>query len=253
MPPTTKKRPQKAKGYQPIETEGKLYRVRNKDWGDGSPVKVWGENLTYESARALKEKVTGTKKSRTARIEEMGAPLPSADPTLESVRQKGLAAGRTAAAAAQQRATQLAARRRQEAAASSTPKPRLPPKVPKPVPMDLDDTDLEAPEVPDEEDVGEDDELGAAVAAVETDINEYEQKGKDLYERFEAVRGGAPGMPWERLAPKDQAAWSFEAAAEQGPHFDAVARNQAAIDESIAKGTLAEDPGGTSPGDAPTS
>lgn len=44
---------------------GKLYRVRDKDWHN-----VFGENLTHDKARALLTKVTGSNKSRTARIEE---------------------------------------------------------------------------------------------------------------------------------------------------------------------------------------
>jgi hypothetical protein len=44
---------------------GKLYRVRDKDWHN-----VFGENLTHDKARTLLTKVTGSNKSRTARIEE---------------------------------------------------------------------------------------------------------------------------------------------------------------------------------------
>jgi hypothetical protein len=44
---------------------GKLYRVRDKDWHN-----VFGENLKHDKARELLTKVTGSGKSRTARIEE---------------------------------------------------------------------------------------------------------------------------------------------------------------------------------------
>lgn len=221
MRPQTKKRVQKPKGYQPIDTEGKLFRVRDKDYGDGSEVKIWGENLTYEAAHALKEKVVGQKKTRTARIEDMNQAMPSADPTLESVRQKGLAVGRSAAASAQQRANALAVRRRQEASAASAPKPKRPAPLAKPVAMDLD-ADLETPDIPDESELGEADELGAVEAEAEGDINEYEQKGRELYEAYVEVKGKAGHKPWPALSSKDQAAFSFEAASEQGPHIDAI-------------------------------
>lgn len=236
MPPQTKKRPGKAKGYQPIDTEGKLFRVRDKDWGDGSEVKVWGENLIYEAAEQLKERVCGQLKSRSARIEEMGESIPSADPTLEIVRKSGLAAGRMAAAAAQQRSNQLAERRRQEAGAASAPKARPQPtlvkKKPEPPAVKLDDTDLDAPDVIDEAELGEDDELGAAVAGAADDITEYEQKGKELYEAYGQVSGAAPSKPWEELPPKDQAAFSFEAASEQGPHIDKLRQSNGAATSS---------------------
>lgn len=217
MPPVTRKRVQKAKGYQRPDHEGKLYRVRDKDYSDGQPVKIWGENLTYESAHALKERVVGRKQSRTARIEEMSAALPSADPTLESVRQKGLSAGRGAAAAAQQRAN-LAARKARNANAASAPKPRF--VAPKPVPMKLD-AEIEAPEVEEEDEIDESDDVAIETAAADDDINEYEQKGKELYEAY-MMASGSSGTSWDGLAPKDQAAFSFEATAEQGPHIDAV-------------------------------
>lgn len=52
-------------------TEGKLYRVRDKDW-----LAVWGDNLTWEAAHALKEKVISQRRSRTARVEDMEVQAP---------------------------------------------------------------------------------------------------------------------------------------------------------------------------------
>ncbi|HET9062319.1 MAG TPA: hypothetical protein VFO62_03430, partial [Candidatus Binatia bacterium] len=192
MPPVTRKRTFKKNGYQPVDTDGKLFRVRDKDYMDGSEVKIWGENLTYESAHALKEKVVGAKKSRTARVEEMSIPLPSADPTLESVRQKALAVGRGAASAAQQRSHNVV-RKRQEAAAASTPKPRIvPPRaVPTPVPMKMeieDDEDFDVPDVVDELDEQEAPEQVASAVVVDDEINEYERRGKDLYDAYVAIQ-----------------------------------------------------------------
>lgn len=46
--------------------DGKLFRVRDKDWE-----RIWGENLTHEEATALCTKITANRKSRTARIEDM--------------------------------------------------------------------------------------------------------------------------------------------------------------------------------------
>lgn len=245
MPPQTKKRPVKAKGYTPLITEGRLFRVRDKDYGDGSEVKIWGENLTYKAAQSLREQVCGSLKSRTARIEDMGEPVPSADPSLEGARQKGLAAGRGAAHAAQQRADQLAARKRQEMQAASTPKPQRPQPVlvkkpPVPPAVKLDDTDLDAPDVIDETDLGEDDELAAAVAGAGDDITEYETKGKELYEAWSKIGGaGAVHKPWGEMPPKDQAAWSFEAASEQGPHIDQL--HHVAPPKSLATDTSSDD------------
>jgi hypothetical protein len=252
MAPIIKKRKQ-PKGYRPVDTDGKLYRVRDKDHGDGS-VRIWAENLTYDAAHALKEKVVGAKKSRTARIEEMSIALPSADDTVEQARQKGLAVGRVAAASAQARANQLAARRRQEANASSAPKAKRPAPalaaVPKPVAMELD-PDLETPDVPEESEFGEADELGEVEAGVESDINEYEAKGQELYEAYSIVKGsgGVAPKPWHALSAKEQAAFSFEAAADQGPHVDAV---RAAVEIQSAPVPI-PDGNGVTAGDTTTS
>lgn len=51
-------------------TAGKLYRVRDKVDANGAAI-VWGEKLSHEEACKLKEKVCGTRQSRTARVEEM--------------------------------------------------------------------------------------------------------------------------------------------------------------------------------------
>lgn len=49
-----------------------LYRVRDKHLPD-KPGRVWGEHLSLADARKLKERVTGSGKSRTARLEPMEA------------------------------------------------------------------------------------------------------------------------------------------------------------------------------------
>lgn len=70
-------------------TEGKLYRVRDKNDGR-NPYIVWGSALSHEDAHKLKERVTGAEKSRTARLEEMsvaltGTPVtPRGDPHVEA-------------------------------------------------------------------------------------------------------------------------------------------------------------------------
>lgn len=240
MPPVVKqKKPSKLKGYQKqvLVTEGKLYRVRDKDWGDGDPVRVWGENLAYEDACQLKEKVVGSNKSRTARVEEMSVPAPetaahasslvtapdkAAGPVIESVQRKALAAAGSAAQQAQQRANQLAARRKLEAQASTTPKPRPQPRGVAPV-MKLVDDEETVPEIADEDEMGDlDDEVTEAEMAADADADEYEKKGRALYAAYGLVVKGAPttepawrghDLPaWDDLGPVTQAALSFEAA-----------------------------------------
>jgi len=49
-----------------VATHGKKYRVREED---GS--RLWGQNLTFQEAHKLKEKVCGARQSKTALIEEM--------------------------------------------------------------------------------------------------------------------------------------------------------------------------------------
>jgi hypothetical protein len=53
-------------------TAGRTYRVRDKGW-----VKVWGEGLTWDDAVKLKNGVVGSKKSRTARVEDEAIPPPA--------------------------------------------------------------------------------------------------------------------------------------------------------------------------------
>ncbi len=52
-------------------TAGRLYRVRDKDWAW-----VWGENLPWADADKLKEQVVTSRKSTTARVEDMEVPAP---------------------------------------------------------------------------------------------------------------------------------------------------------------------------------
>lgn len=53
------------------------YRVRDRNWST-----IWGENLSLEDAQRLKEKVTGSGKSRTARVEPMDVRPPGSDEDL---------------------------------------------------------------------------------------------------------------------------------------------------------------------------
>ena len=104
------------------EDEDKRYRVRDRNTKEG-PGKVWGEDLDFETATKLKERVVGSGRSTTARIEDMGADPRAAGPqslvtpasngrhrdaTIASVQAKALAAGRGAAQAAQARADKVA-------------------------------------------------------------------------------------------------------------------------------------------------
>lgn len=52
-------------------TAGMLFRVRDRDWK-----KVWDENLTYDDAMLLKERLVGQRKSKTARVESMAVAPP---------------------------------------------------------------------------------------------------------------------------------------------------------------------------------
>lgn len=122
--------------YVEENTEG-LFRVRDKDYGKGEPVIVWGSCLEYDDAHALKEKIAGREMSQTVRVESMDLPLPptavtpkgeklsneaprvspssmitsasrpSADPQIAAAQKAALAAARATAAAAQQRADSL--------------------------------------------------------------------------------------------------------------------------------------------------
>jgi hypothetical protein len=128
-------------------TAGKLYRVRDKDWAA-----LHGEDLTWDDAHKLKEKLVGSRQSTTARVEDMDIPPPDwfleaeaaaaadisaapsadeqqeaeeADPELEAMRAPALAAARAAAQSAQARAD---ARARPRIVA---PPPAPPPAAPK--------------------------------------------------------------------------------------------------------------------------
>lgn len=57
-------------------TAGKLFRVRDKITED-TPVKVWGDDLTWDQAIKLKEHVVTSRRSKTARVESMDVPLPN--------------------------------------------------------------------------------------------------------------------------------------------------------------------------------
>jgi len=52
-------------------TQGRIYRVRDKDWAA-----VWGENLSYDDAVKLRERVVTSRKSTTARVEDEAIPPP---------------------------------------------------------------------------------------------------------------------------------------------------------------------------------
>ena len=104
-------------------TEGKRYRVRDKDWAA-----LWGEDLPYYEAIKLKDQVVGSRQSKTARVEEMTVEEPAwfvaaraqaeadlenppppeepppPDPQLELLRAKALAASQAEAVKAQARA-----------------------------------------------------------------------------------------------------------------------------------------------------
>lgn len=109
--------------------DGKLFRVRDKNHGKGKEYIVWAENLPYEAAHTLKERICGQEKSKTARIEEMTIPLegtfvihksaahasslvtsgsaPDPDPQIQAARKKALAAASGPAQQAQARAGQV--------------------------------------------------------------------------------------------------------------------------------------------------
>ena len=74
MTPAPKKPAKKiATGYRAKsveeETAGKLYLVRDKDYGDRHPV-MWGRDMSWYVANRLKEEVAGRRLSATVRVEE---------------------------------------------------------------------------------------------------------------------------------------------------------------------------------------
>lgn len=58
-------------GKAPPESDGKLYRVRDRDWE-----KVWGEDLPWADANKLKERLVTGRKSKTASVEPMDVDPP---------------------------------------------------------------------------------------------------------------------------------------------------------------------------------
>lgn len=56
-------------------TAGKLYRVRDRHY-EGEPGRVWGEELSWADANRLKEQVVGSRRSTTARVEDMEVAMP---------------------------------------------------------------------------------------------------------------------------------------------------------------------------------
>ena len=133
-----------------------LYRVRDKNYPDKKGT-VWGENLSYDDAHKLKEQVCGTGKSTTARIEPMSADenataaptaptVPFNDPYLLEAQRNATRAASGFAADAQRRADALAARQKQEQALANM----TPPELPAFDEGDLDASDLELDEAPDD-------------------------------------------------------------------------------------------------------
>lgn len=245
MPPIKPQKPQPRRGaptayhQQPPDeaNEGKLFRVRDKDWEN-----LWGENLSFAEATKLKETVCGRGKSRTARVEDMTVPPPDwyqpatpaaapEDPQLADARRKALAAARPAAAAAQARHDNYAARDRSSPAAAK--------RVAKPVLTVLPEVPVISTELPE---IGDDveDAIGDAdvsdlmvggdipssedVARVKAKIAtapapaavkappataELTAKAREIY-RAEVDRKGG-GAPWEKLHPSVQNHWRIEA------------------------------------------
>lgn len=197
-----------------------LYRVRDKDYKDGKPVIVWGENLPFEAAELLKERVASEGKSYTVRVEAMTAPSPSLvtaasppdpDPELDLVRAKALAAAHGATVAAQGRADAVARQ------APPAPPINLSAQSHVTVPeIDMDEIG-DAAEMPDD--------LGAAQAESDAQFAEYDAKGAELYESrgsHDDVKDGSPyrsavglpgkSKPWAELTEVERAAFRFEAA-----------------------------------------
>jgi len=73
-------------------TAGKRYRVRDKAEPGEEPV-VWGTDLSYEAALKLKETVTGQRRSKTARVEEMPPEVDADVPAIDKLHNLALAAG----------------------------------------------------------------------------------------------------------------------------------------------------------------
>lgn len=122
-----------------VETHEGLFRVRDNHQSGGH---VWGENLSWDDANKLKEKVVGSRKSRTALVEPMNlehAPAAEpADPYLAKAKAAAMKAATGAAAAANARHK------------ARQPQPvKAPP--PPPPPADIDDFDLTDGETSDDD------------------------------------------------------------------------------------------------------
>lgn len=146
------------------ETAGKIYLVRDKDYGDGD-VELWGKELPWADACILKETVAARGKSRTVRVEEQTPDSPyaqlavskrsplyrpdltgeptSEDPEIAAAQKAALAAARPVAAAAQVRAA--APKKIVIPPAALVPPPPMPE-----LPAELEGEDLPAGMDPDE-------------------------------------------------------------------------------------------------------
>lgn len=179
-----------------------LYRVRDgKGTDETKPVTVWGENLTWDEAHALKEQVVGSEKSRTARLEPMGvappslvtaATPPNPDPELADVMARALAAGRGPAMAAQARV-------------DAAQQPAAPIDLSAVMPDVAQIADIDLGELGDGEsaDLPED---GDDQAELDAQLAEYEAKGKARF----AIEH--PTQNWDDLTVENKAAYCFEAA-----------------------------------------
>jgi len=76
--------PPKSRAADLKPVPGMAYRVRDRNEGDVLGT-VWGENLSWEEAHTLKDKVLGSRKSTTARVEPMNVPLVTAEAVAEGV------------------------------------------------------------------------------------------------------------------------------------------------------------------------
>lgn len=163
------------------ETAGKIYLVRDKDYGDGHPV-LWGRDLFFADAQQLKELVAARRLSNTVRYEEQIAdstcltlpidprspwapPLAVsmvpgttlvADPSLAAAQTLALGAASGMAADANRRHAELKARKEAEQAAAAI----------KPLPM---------PEIPSMEEID-----AGEIAGIDPDELEKLMAGGDL-------------------------------------------------------------------------
>lgn len=229
------KKPRTSRPYSQARDPRQRYRVH-----DGSKDKITlvidgaaAENLTWDDAQKVKSYAASRLKERTATVEEsvlaplpdgcyigddgrtyMGAPPnnvtfgnlgsvttpespPNPDPVLEEQRQAALRAAGAAAAAANARHPVAAAK---QAIAN----------VVKPADISLDSLDDEQLTGSIDDLLGGDDEADLEAAGVQAaaDRAAYEAAGKALYESMK----DAQDPPWEQLADKDRADYSWSAA-----------------------------------------